>query len=144
MLTSFFQHMITTRYQKKNDINNLRRIVIDKMHWQFIKDNHYTKIIALENGKIIGVTALTITLGTANLDFIFVHKEKRTRGAGEQLMIHAEKWAQNKKANGLGVNCSQENKNATRFYLHQGFKQTGKVYNYFSKNTWQLFFWKKI
>ncbi len=135
--------MIIVRYFKKNDILSLRSLGIDKWHWTFITDQHYTKAVVVENNFIIGVAAFSITLDTANLDFIFVKEGKRSLGAGKLMLEKYEDWARSKKADGLGVNCGANNAKAIKFYLREGFKETGRVYNYFSSNSLQVFFWKR-
>lgn len=135
--------MIIVRYFKNSDVPSLRRLGIDKWHWAFIADSHYTKAVALENNFIIGVAAFSITLDTANLDFIFVKEGKRSLGAGKLMLEKYEDWARSKKADGLGVNCGANNDEAIKFYLREGFKENGRVYNLFSNDSLQVFFWKR-
>lgn len=132
---------LKVKYLKK--IADLKKLGIDKWHWKFISDPHYTKAIALEGNNVVGVAAFSITLDTANLDFIFVKKEKRSLCAGKFLLKKCEEWAKSKKADGLGVNCGADNAGAIKFYLREGFKEIGRVKNYFSNNNLQVFFWKK-
>jgi len=73
-----------------------------------------------------------------------VHADNRSKGVGHELISAVEAHCKYLNAEGLGVNCGQENIKAQEFYKREGFQQTGKVYNYFSNNNWQVFFWKKL
>lgn len=134
---------VTIKSYKNKDLLKLKKLT-EQCYWTFFTDNHYKKFVAIQNKDVIGVVVISITLGTANIDFIYVHKKFRSKGIGELLLRQTKRYAQIKNADGLGVNCGQENKGAIRFYKRNSFKQTGKVYNYFSNKNWQLFFWKKI
>jgi len=135
--------IIRVREYTHADLRPLKKIT-EHWYWPFFTDDHYKKFIAVSREKIVGVAVMSITFGTANLDFIYVIDSMRSTGVGRQLVRKIEIHARSKKAVGLGVNCGQENRNAQRFYLRKRFKKVGKVYNYFSNNNWQIFFWKKL
>jgi len=131
------------RKAKVSDRYKLRKFGIDKYHWEFIRDPHYIKFLALEGSDLLGIACVSITLDTANLDFIHVRSDARSKGVGKELLRAVEHWAKKRHADGLGVNCGRDNKGAIRFYKREGFKKVGQVYNYFSNNNTQVFFWKK-
>ena len=131
------------RHYRAADFKQVKQLV-DKWYVSLFQDSHYVKFVVVKQRRIVGVAVVSMTLTTANLDFLFVHEQCRSQGIGAQLVRKATSWAKSKHAEGLGVNCGIENKKAHAFYKNEGFKQVGKVYNFFSNNNWQLFFWKKV
>ena len=131
------------RHYRAADFKQVKQLV-DKWYVSLFKDQHYVKFVAVKQGRIVGVAVASMTLTTANLDFLFVHEQCRSQGIGTLLVRKAAFWAKSKRAEGLGVNSGIENKKAHAFYKNEGFKQVGKVYNFFSNSNWQLFFWKKV
>jgi len=131
------------RKYKSQDLSKVKKLVA-KWYWSFFTDNHYAKFVAVSGDAIVGVAVTSITLGTANLDFIFVSNDSRLKGMGRSLLRQVEQNAHSKRAEGLGVNCVAENKIAQRFYKKNRFQRVGQVYNYFSNGNLQVFFWKRI
>ncbi|MBS3124715.1 GNAT family N-acetyltransferase [Candidatus Woesearchaeota archaeon] len=131
------------RPYRATDFKEVKQLV-DKWYVSLFQDTHYAKFVAVKQGRIVGVAVMSMTLTTANLDFLFVHEQWRSQGIGTQLVRKVAFWAKSKRAEGLGVNSGIENKKAHAFYKNEGFKQVGKVYNFFSNSNWQLFFWKKV
>jgi ribosomal protein S18 acetylase RimI-like enzyme len=135
--------MLIRKYTNK-DLPSLKKLVNDNNYWKFFTDKHYTKFLSFENNILIGVAVVSITLDTANLDFIFVREDRRSNNFGSKLVSTVEAYIKSKNAEGFCVNCGIENKKAQDFYINEGFKEVGKVFNYFSNNNMQIFFWKKI
>src|SRR3989344_6595871 len=132
------------RKYNRADLSHLKKLIKNKHYWNFFKDAHYSKFIAIQDNRVVGVVVFSITLDTGNIDFIFVDEQYRSKNIGKTLIAEVEYFLKLKKADGLGVNCGIENKKAQKFYKREGFKKVGKVLNYFSNNNWQIFFWKKI
>lgn len=132
------------RQAVSEDISELKQLVLDEWYWPFFTDSHYTKLLYTESDKIVGVASLSITLATANIDHIFVAESARSQGVGHKLMKAIRDWCIDQEAEGLTVNCGEENVKAQKFYEKEGFEQVGKVFNYFSNDNWQIFYWRKV
>lgn len=137
------QKRVMIRPYRDSDLAQVKTLV-EKYYVPFFEDPHYTKFVAVAKDRIEGVAVASITLTTVNLDFIFVHEQCRSQGIGSLLIDRVNSWAKSKRADGLGLNCGSENVKAQKFYVSEGFKQVGKVFNYFSNNNWQFFYWKKV
>ena len=131
------------RKYNNGDLRTIK-LLVKKWYWPFFTNDHYAKFTAVENDQIVGVAVISITINTANIDFIYVKKDFRSSGIGKKLLERCQAYARSKKAEGVGVNCGQENKNAKKFYKKEGFQKVGQVYNYFSNNNLQIFFWKRL
>lgn len=127
-----------------SDLDALRTLVKDEWYWGFFTDDHYTKLVAERDGSIVGVACVSMTLGTANLDFVFVAEAYRSAGVGHELLGSVHAWCRDRDAEGLGVNCGVDNAGARRFYEREGFEEIGRVNNYFSNGNIQVFYRKDV
>lgn len=135
--------MKITRYTAKQQTSVRKFLKEEPWYNEFFTDC-YTAFIAVENKKIIGVAAMSVQLGTAELNFISVAPQHHRAGIGSALYASIEAYARKKKCAGIRVNCGIENTKAQAFYTKKGFAQVGTVKNYFSNNNMQLFFWKPL
>src|SRR3989344_1902771 len=133
---------IMIRPYSDSDFKEVKQL-IDKWYVSLFEDDHYVKFVAVDK-RIEGVVVASMTLTTANLDFLFVHEQCRSQGIGPLLIDRVNSWSKAKNAEGLGVNCGVENVRAQKFYVREGFKEVGRVFNYFSNNNWQVFYWRKV
>ena len=108
--------------------------------------NFYKQFLAInESGKVIGCIVISLRLYTAEINFIYVDKEERGKGIAPQLVDYVEKYAkQDLNAEGIVVNAGEDNIIAHKFYKKIGFKEVGKVHDYFTHGIWQIFFHKKL
>ena len=76
------------RPYRATDFKEVKQLV-DKWYVSLFQDTHYAKFVAVKQGRIVGVAVMSMTLTTANLDFLFVHEQWRSQGIGTQLYA---KW----------------------------------------------------
>lgn len=131
------------REAEATDLAALKSLVEDAWYWPFFEDDHYATLVADEDG-IVGVACVSMTFGTANLDFVFVAEDRRSAGIGARLLDAVRAWCRARGAEGLGVNCGIDNAGARRFYERAGFSETGRVENYFSNGNVQVFYWMPV
>ncbi|MDO8661432.1 MAG: GNAT family N-acetyltransferase [Candidatus Woesearchaeota archaeon] len=104
----------------------------------------YTKFVAIETNKVVGVIVMSMRLYTAEINFVYVHQEYRGKGIAQKLAKATEQSARAQHAEGITINCGQENESAQKFNRKIGLKEVGRVKNYFSNNNTQIFYWKKL
>ncbi len=134
---------LTKELQHKAD-SFLRSEKDQESYLEFITDTHYTSYIALKDGKPVGIASMSVQLDTAELNFIYVTEACRRTGLAKRLFETIENESRSRKAEGLRVNCGDDNEPAKRFYEKMGMREVGRVLNYFSNNNVQVFFWKSL
>lgn len=83
------------RKATSTDIARIKELYDDEWYYAFLDDPHYTKIVCCDED-LLGVIALSITLGTANIDWIWVQDSARLKGIGSELLCEAFSWAKGK------------------------------------------------
>jgi ribosomal protein S18 acetylase RimI-like enzyme len=99
---------------------------------------------AFENNKLIGTIFVDLLdRPKAWIFFFIVDKTQRKKGIGSSLLKEAEKRLP-KNLYEMYVDFEKTDKEAIRFYKKHGFKQAGKIKNWFGKGTYGLIYSKTV
>ena len=136
------------RKYTKQDWNKIKILCKDEKYLDdyavFFKDSHYIVFLFFEQSKLLGTIVVSRSLDNLNVDYLYVSPICRGKGIGTKLTSYIEKYAQKKKYAGVRIDTSITNKKAIRFYKKLGYKNVGRVKNYYMAFGQQYFLWKKI
>lgn len=112
----------------------------------FSKNNgtYFKQYLAIENKEIVGVIVFSSRLYSAEINYIYVKETMRGKGVAKQLTTYVEEKARKVRCEGITVNTAEDNLQARKFYKKMGYKQNGKVFDYFNHNKNQIFYHKKL
>ena len=117
---------------------------LDKQARELFNNKFFIKIIYLDKNKIKGWAILQPSDDRLLLYWIIVLKEYRKQKIGTQLLDFIKEYAKGKKFRGISVNTGSKTFWARKFYEKNGFKQVGKVKDYYNFDKEHIFYWYKI
>jgi PhnO protein len=126
-------------YKLLNDLynNNLKYEIFAKIYKEKVFDNNSYYIVAVINGKIVGVLTSEIQTKLHRekkqifVEDLVVDKNYRNNGIGKELLQNAIEYAKKQDCEIVELTCYLKNDNAHKFYEDNGFiKQSYKFKKY--------------
>ncbi|MFH0817604.1 MAG: GNAT family N-acetyltransferase [Candidatus Micrarchaeota archaeon] len=102
------------------------------------------KFVAKDKGEVLGLLVLKKEICASVIYFLAAKPGRRREGIGSELLKRAESFAKNSKCSFLRVDVYDKYERNKRFYLKNGFRESGLVKNYYEFGDKQAFFFKKI
>jgi PhnO protein len=107
--------------------NKLNYEIFSKIYKEKVFDNNCYYIVAVSNGKIIGLltSEIQIKLHKAKkqsfIEDLIVDKDYRNNGIGKKLLQNAIEYAKKQECEVIELTSYLQNNNAHRFYENNGF-----------------------
>jgi PhnO protein len=107
--------------------NKLKYEIFSKIYKEKVSDNNSYYIVAISNGKIVGIltseiqTKLHRAKKQSFIEDLIVEKNYRNNGIGKELLQNAIEYAKKQDCEVVELTCYLQNDNAHRFYENNGF-----------------------
>ncbi|MCM3727569.1 GNAT family N-acetyltransferase [Neobacillus cucumis] len=131
-LTELFD-LYRTFYKQESDLEGAKQFLKER-----ISKNESFAFIALDGEKPLGFVQLYPSFSSVSmkrswiLNDLYVKKEARGKGVGENLLKKAIEFAKETGAKGLFLETANDNYNAQRLYEKIGFKKEVNYFYYYS------------
>ena len=109
--------------------NKMEYSIFIEKYKEYLKDNNFYGIVAVEDSKVVGVLISRIINRLAKkknilfIDDLIVNGKYRNTGIGKLLIQDATNYAMSKDCGALELTSMIENVNAHRFYEKNGFEK---------------------
>ena len=110
---------------------------------ELFENDYFQSFICLNEGEVVASISLSIRLYVLEINHIFVKNDYRGKGIAKKLINKAFEFAKENDCESVLVNTAESNEAAKKLYEKLGFKQAGKVFDYFNNNQKQVFYIKK-
>lgn len=114
-----------------NDILEINKLLANfnvEIESKGIYSNYY---VYIEDKVVLGFISFDIIFERAELNYIFVNKEKRKQGIATKLFNYMLNVCKAKNCENITLEVRENNKSAINFYIKNGFKEVAKREKYY-------------